>query len=54
MHSAAPTALGISLRSIPQPFRAGLTFSSRPSGPWRSGELALSEVEGDLRFLLLF
>jgi hypothetical protein len=25
--------------SVPQPFRAGLTFSGRPSGPWRLEEL---------------
>jgi hypothetical protein len=31
--SAAPTALGITLRRY-QPFRAGLTFSHRPAGPW--------------------
>jgi hypothetical protein len=31
--SAAPTALGSSSGSISQPFRAGLTFGGRPSGP---------------------
>jgi hypothetical protein len=31
--SAAPTALGIPAL-ISQPFRAGPTFSGRPSGPW--------------------
>ena len=30
--SAAPTALGISLHPISQPFRAGLTFSVGPTG----------------------
>ena len=42
-HGAAPTALprqagagGITMIDT-QPFRAGLTFGGRPSGPWRRG-----------------
>src|SRR5271163_4017393 len=31
--SAAPTALGSSSILVSQPFRAGLTFGTRPSGP---------------------
>jgi len=31
--SAAPMALGIMIGIQTQPFRAGLTFSGRPSGP---------------------
>jgi hypothetical protein len=31
--SAAPMALGIMMGIPTQPFRAGLTFSGRPSGP---------------------
>jgi hypothetical protein len=37
--SAAPTALGSSSGSISQPFRAGLTFGGRPSGPCIYGDL---------------
>jgi hypothetical protein len=37
--SAAPTALGPS-GSISQPFRAGLTFGGRPSGPCIHGDLS--------------
>src|ERR1700736_7049789 len=37
--SAAPTALGSSSGSISQPFRAGLTFGGRPSGPYIYGNL---------------
>jgi hypothetical protein len=37
--SAAPTALGSSSGSISQPFRAGLTFGGRPSGPCFYGHL---------------
>src|ERR1700730_5296838 len=37
--SAAPTALGSSSGSISQPFRAGLTFGGRPSGPYIYGDL---------------
>jgi hypothetical protein len=37
--SAAPTALGSSSGSISQPFRAGLTFGGRPSGPCFYGDL---------------
>ena len=40
--SAAPTALGSSSGSISQPFRAGLTFGGRPSGPCIYGDLAVS------------
>jgi hypothetical protein len=36
---AAPTALGFSSGSISQPFRAGLTFGGRPSGPYVYGDL---------------
>jgi hypothetical protein len=36
---AAPTALGFSSGSISQPFRAGLTFGGRPSGPCTYGDL---------------
>jgi hypothetical protein len=35
---AAPMALGIMMGIPTQPFRAGLTFSGRPSGPrWDLG-----------------
>jgi hypothetical protein len=37
--SAAPTALGSSSGSVSQPFRAGLTFGGRPSGPYIYGDL---------------
>jgi hypothetical protein len=37
--SAAHTALGSSSQSISQPFRAGLTFGGRPSGPCICGDL---------------
>jgi hypothetical protein len=37
--SAAPTALGSSPGSMSQPFRAGLTFGGRPSGPYIHGDL---------------
>jgi hypothetical protein len=33
MKSAAPTALGFFSGLVSQPFRAGLTFGGRPSGP---------------------
>ena len=39
---AAPTALTSSSRFDPQPFRAGLTFGGRPSGPRIHGDLAVS------------
>jgi hypothetical protein len=36
---AAPMALGIMMGIPTQPFRAGLTFSGRPSGPrWDLGK----------------
>jgi hypothetical protein len=40
--SAAPTALRSSSGLSPQPFRAGLTFSGRPSGPLLHGDFAVS------------
>jgi hypothetical protein len=36
--SVAPTALGIIFDLISQPFRAGLTFGGRPSGPCVHGD----------------
>jgi len=43
--SAALTALGVIIIDT-QPFRAGLTFGGRPSGPWRRGrsDAALSSA----------
>jgi hypothetical protein len=52
MHGAAPTALGIVI-AMPQPCRAGLKFSGRPSGPWHGWE-ALKGTSGARRFCCLF